>query len=818
MIKEEEKKFLIQKISEFYPELQELTWFTEKNLLVIENLFSDLYEAYILKKEKGLIGSLPANVKKHEEKTIKTSSESAADFFNTPITEIKKNQSVHKIIGAVIYRDKKVTDPFVVVDLIKTKKTIGFFRDIYKEEIEKAKNYGNYLFYYWKENNINFAEFLVKFKQDSTEWESAIVNYYQYFENKYERVLDDLKKPLCPTFHPVKNELTSNPINSFSFYLDYDGWQHSHFVVPKPKEFATSQFIFATYATVFNKTSPPSCGVGLFVKYADSANQIKSIIENNTVEDWIYNLLYNKLLEISQDENKINTIEKLKESSEVSRLNAIKGTWKSYHYRSDKPDGNSIPAKDKGQFELNYLQISPNGQLTFICDENRYNGFISFPIDGVNRFFKGNLQISTNGKIYKLHLFLYAINNTNTLEGVFSGWNSENKPFSSLIWLERMTNEIISDGLSSTLINLKSVSGDQTNHELLSFHSNSEGFFSFPHNLQFLTQTQNDTLISKFSGKYYLLSRNNKQGYFDKAALIIEKNGKFTAQYFDVKYDGEIREIKYENERKSYLFFDIYSKTVENKSRKFGGCFYFSLTNIILGSEAESLHNKIVYLSGLSLRITSTGNIQSKREYLMPAEDAIFSENGLLIPFADESTLVSGIMHNNCVDKKSFDSIFNLLAKNLRGNEENMFLVDPDKPNELPEKEVNYGDVYTNSFLFEALYSKEITSNVYNYLIRAIINVEDTKALILKIEGLCKEFNVQQKIKNDLFGTIIELDKIIVESKSNEASRTALNKVLSMPNDILKLEKTEKKICPLLIKAVEIIREFKRLNILTMDN
>lgn len=594
-------------------------------------------------------------------------------------------------------------------------------------------------------------------------------------------------------------------------------------VLPSAKDANEREILFCTYA-VASSNGKPSCGIGLLIKYDNVDDKIININKSGAIDSFIHNALFQRREEISEKEFLVKEVHTFKEQSDINKVSDVKGLWKGIYCRNDKGDS----SLELGGLEIVLIYIYESGRVVLINEVNRkkereVEGFLSFPKD--SKFIKCNFEI-TKDKIYQLQLFLQLFESSKDffLEGVFSGWTNDNKPFSTLIHFEKINYsplafdeaninfktliEELDDSSHPQFVSkhnddFKTIFPEDTN--LISFFKNNKKFFNtisecLPETYRKDAKNRESLEVTKrFEGKYFLVSLDNSLESLIKAPIEIKEDCSFIIHYKEFHLLGHAEYFK--NSSGGYLYLFVSKKrfiTIQNDVEDFIGTYCFALNSLLKDASNQNhyLIHEIEIATGVSIRINDDNIPQVKKEYLIPNDNDTFSQE-----VYDETKLgfYSDNFKNNLKGDKFDYSTFS--RKVLMGHDGNIIIADSESVKRADiKRNVDYGEVYFNSFLYSIIYEKtkpvyEIYQFLYNSLLHGLKLdiVEEKLTLIFKKHNVSNEMQIgisvlASELRSDIMDLykstgIKKMKNIINESDSADVqTKNISNNVIAFIN------------------------------------
>ncbi|HEX5155105.1 MAG TPA: hypothetical protein VFW07_26860 [Parafilimonas sp.] len=672
--------------------------------------------------------------------------------------------SIHALAGLALYLEDKRENLETCADKIFQKTAWSFFLDYYKFQFSHIDSY---IWYYWQDEYVGIAEMHFTVDATKTFWTDCRIVYYDLDASSVYK-----KNTISSEVTIIKNAQSDNKDHrAFSFYVLH-GWQTSQYTIPLPADIQSNNFFLCSYAS-HTRSNAPISGIGLLMKYDDIEKKVKEININKKIDDEIYNMLYerNALLNYESPNSNI-----LPSRQSIENIKTISGIWKAYNLRSNYPG--STDTIQSG-IELNYLFIEPSGIIYLKCDENKnkaYKGFLRYPLPENTKLIKCNIQVSKTDKVYKMHLLLNIHYPQKVMDGVIAGWTDKNEPFATLIQLEKIneyadnTETVIENCIPQFIPKEKILDNADLNPVLLHFLRNKKNYLDLPGDCLPNHEPVSKKIFKNLAGIYYLLSRDFEEGLIDKAKLEIFSSGSFIVNYPDISYRGSVKEYITTSARENYIYLDIFQKklNIQEQWSNYSGSIVFDVGNIF-SYDDKKLSEKITTRVGLSLRKNLNNYLQVKKEILIPASDrTTFDEEiSRKYMYDEEAGLIKNLKAPASSAGLSIQHKELLLG--IRGKENNIMLVSADEAASGIIRDTNYFELYMNAFLFEILFTAPIKdSKVYNYLIQALLHVDNSAAIFTKLETIFSRYKTAKKIKDEIIQDIYILNQMIADANKTE--------------------------------------------------
>lgn len=707
--------------------------------------------------------------------------ESIANLFYSSSIDTSKNKYIQYLSGFLLLEEKKISDvEFFKFSYSENTAWQFFIDDIYHHR---------YILYYWKGQDIQIGEVEFLYNPKTDEWESG--KFYYYKNNlkgiKYKR-------------NNQRYDIIFLPVNSNSLfaYIMSANKLITQIIIPNSKNAAERSVLFCTYSVADSKGKPAS-GMGILIKCVNFESIINSINSDGRVSDFIYNILYQRRESISDTEFNVGEVEKIPNFEEIKKISRIAGLWQGIYFRNDKPDTQS-DEKYLGGIDTILIYIEESGRVILIDEfENKsareLEGFLSFPEEA--KLIKCNFKLEKD-KIYQLHLFLEINadpnnNNSSLLEGIYSGWTSSNKPFSTLIQFKKVDIAIEYHGEGKNInINetLKKLDPEflpqfvsKSSPDLDTYLPKDSNLLSFLKNGRWHLNTYKECLperlllehddsfstihAKKFVGKYFLVSLDNTMNSLVKAPVEIKDDCTFIVHYKDFHLLGTVE--YYENNAKGYLYLVVSKKRHISETTKdiaFKGIYCFYLKNLLteISSDTELFVDEINIISGVSLRINADDIPQVKKEYLIPHENNEFDQG-------DFTNINYGFykdeFETNLRNNKNYD--FKIFARKvLMGHDGNIIIANSNTATKTSGtyqyRDIDYGEIYFNSFIYTIIYEPEKEDKeIYRYLYKALLHGLKLDIVQTKLKQLFVKNKVDKKKQDEIFLIAFNIRETIMQ-------------------------------------------------------
>ena len=768
MFKEAEIDFLFFKLQSVLKK----SLLGKKNGIITRNSLSTVKETYDRKISAPLAGK-----DENLQKIKLVTSEVLVDIFRDHV--IADESTIYKLAALVLLIEKE-TEVKQCIQEIVHKTSWNTFLKVYKQEFLYFILKETYILYYWKGNNVHIAQVSFQLNESKNEWVDCKIVYYDNVEGKFTECKLDYKVVIIP-----KTAQTTN--NAFSLYVYYE-YQITQITISIPFSDIQNQKVFFCNYTTHNKEGHLYSGIAVLKKYADINKKLNEIINLNIIDDDIYNFLYEKTNNIKSDTYNIN---ELPNAKDITELNKLKGIWKVSYLRNTKPS-HSI-AKDKGGIKQNYLKIEASGKILFKTNANNvagYQGFITYPIIDNVKFIKIKIYPLTAAKSYRINMFLDINEDKNIMEGVIAGWSERAKPFGSLVRIEKILKvkeeETYFKKVKPVFYPKKNFVGvNEVSDASLTFFRNNRKLLDIAEDCLPDFVEGNKEFLKKLAGFFYVISRDYAEGMFDKAKLKIFENGEFHIDYMDVSYKGIVKEFVSVNSSDKYIYLNILYKMSDNiEWSKFAGGLLFNIPKDFISKNKPDglLQNAKTPIIGLSLRKNAKGDIQSKKEILILAENlSQFEEEK-----PEKHAYTNEAILKNLKIKKDDEYLniehYKLIIKNLRGQENNIMLITNDVTSK-SIRENNYFEIYMNAFLFDVIFSKKV--NYYKlsiYLLQSLLHLDDGSKLGDKIQVILNKKSFKINLPASFFNRMNQLYDLVIKKGKDEELSNYLQNLKSLRN------------------------------------
>lgn len=690
--------------------------------------------------------------RKSKKKRTGISLDNIEDLFSRQSKPTENSGCIQELAAVVLAYHNEALPEKQYNDLISSKTAWTRFLADFDEELSKLENTFEYLFYFWDGTKVQFAVVHLLINLESKEWKEGRLFRYKwdssegiYSNNEYDTALEfSVSSKKFLGYNVVTITATDN--DKFIVNLVTQTYQDAY----------QRDRVFCTY-TINDLTSKPATGVGLIVRYPDATEAVRQVNNNGQIDSSIYNILYERRDELDSEELANGMQEALPNSQEMEKLANLAGIYQGFFLRNDKPEVLS----DRGGVEKNLLFIHASGAVELVeaVDvgaaeiEQSLTGFISFP-KSESKLLKCNFN-KTQDRIYQLHMFLMLHTDKGEkkyLNGIFSGWTSFNEPFSTIICFEEIEtfcgstqeqiNElkrfVLSQGTKAPKFIPKNSLQDffemEMPEDVLWHLANNdhkylnEGVDCLPTQLREEGHDFDKRIAGRFAGKYYLLSYEHRQGQLIRAPLEIFSDGNFLIRYQNLQFSGSIRYLEFGSVGSNgYIEFTITRKYDDQRDLGlYVGGYLFFVKNILTQKE-NNVYSYIDLIPGISYRVNSDHAPQAKKEYLIPIADDEFLPEALKrnkftyfdFDFLNGAKSIGATQE----DSKAF---LKVLARSLMGREGNIITAPTGSFNNLKTdlRDVDYGEVYFQSFLFEIVFSEErhYVQRAYNYLTQSLLH------------------------------------------------------------------------------------------------
>ncbi|MEO6613633.1 MAG: hypothetical protein ABIT05_12660 [Chitinophagaceae bacterium] len=648
---------------------------------------------------------------------------------------------------------------------------ISEIRDLQKDSIDiyiSTKSKRKFLFYYWKRKvRVGYLEFVFDIEGNLKEitLEHLDEKFKMKSQGKSNSIhFDIIAKNVCTTLR----------------HADII----TQMIIPVEGNFKFSPITFCTYS-MNNSKSILASGTGILERINDFPSKVK-ILETQ-INPLISNNLYLRREELEENEVRTKSLEKFKNIKEIEYFKSLKGRWIGSYMRNDK----SFDSEDSGGIEFVELEIQADGTMRLLSPDFidgkqivAFEGFGSFPGFENKNFLKANFGISDEGKIFSIHLFLESENGK--LKGVISGWNLAFKPFSGVIIFEQIKGKKeFKKRIAKEEIIFKTNSGEVLNKELFDFFQNENKYLNLPQDCLPINYSnyQFDELVlaGLLKGNYFLFSYNKDEGTIIKLKTVITSEGCVSIYYGDIQYNGVALYKKFGNNSEGYLILDLYETKINKKKEKFWGYYLFQVGQLI-SFKKEGHYDNANFIPGISLRVNTNGEPQSKKEYLLPVENDV--------KFSEHNKFEFNYIEDKIRDIRGSDdpSIFQSLKYfmlSLKGRTDNILKVPFGSVNNFEtsrsHRRTEYHEIFFNCFLMYCAFADPRKENLKmksrEYFVEAILHGLDITTINNSLNIFYERFSTSSKTKSKIELTCLSIANI-VQTFNKKGKNDALKNII----------------------------------------
>lgn len=575
----------------------------------------------------------------------------------------------------------------------------------------------SYLLYYWRKNDVQIAVLNRNLSMKGNE--RGEITYYdknektkKYIKRKESYTID--KYDVVDKVTYISAYINATDKNKLATHLVVT----THHLDTLPSACA---YAVATGA------GTPAAGIGILKKYDNVRETVNQINENDKIDDYIYNYLYQRRDELQESELTIPET-----SEELSEIKSLAGLWTGYYLRNDQPSEASVPS-DKGGLEITFLSIRADGRVVMKKrpSEAKHAGFLTWHQDNMVKI---SLSPQPGGD-YERYMFLTKKKDKfdrTILEGVLSGWTSANTPFSCLIRFEQfeLSTKDNDVELKTNFIARGDIRDGVVPKKVFEFLQNENKYLNVAEDClpEFTISKDQDNLV-KLVGEYFIVSYNQDMWSLSKNVAVLNEDGTFEITFQDYQLAGRMEYLAIGKVDQDFITLNV--RTRENKKGQvipFYGQYIFYLGTLLTNNDSN-IYDSLDIVAGLSLRLDSKQRLQAKKEYLLPFDKAHaisadeFKTGNNQFKF---SYLNQDFFNGIRIPTGSTNTFLKELANSMKGADGNILQVTAEmlnNPNTNKLRKIDYKQLYWRAFLFEVLFpdtNKGSDSDAYEFLYEAL--------------------------------------------------------------------------------------------------